>query len=428
MTPASDAILARLAQLHPKVIDLSLERIRRLLAALGHPERRLPPVIHVAGTNGKGSLVAYLRAMLEAAGLRCHVYTSPHLVRFHERIRLAGRLIDEAALAAVLEDCERANDGALITYFEIVTAAAILAFSRVPADVTLLEVGLGGIADATNVVDAPALAAITPIGIDHTQYLGNTLAEIAGNKAGIVKRGRPVVVGRQRPEAAAVIEARARALAAPLHRLGVEWQLEPWGAGFRFSSAARTLDLPAPALPGRHQFDNAGTAIACLEKLEGFAVPEAAIRRGLAEVDWPARLQRLTRGPLVEALRPGDELWLDGGHNEDCGLALAGWAGGLRDGKPLHLVFGMLTTKDAGGFLRPLAPHAASAQAVAIEGHPAYPAAAAADIARGLGLEAAPRADVAAALAALCAAHPAPLRILICGSLYLAGLVLAENG
>ncbi len=427
---SSDEYLQRFLALHPKSIDLTLDRIARLLAALGHPERKLPPAIHVAGTNGKGSLVAYLRAMLEAAGYRAHVYTSPHLVRFHERIRLAGELIGEDELADTLRECERVNAGAPITFFEATTAAALLAFSRHPADIVLLEVGLGGIGDATNVIDNPAVTAITPIGIDHTQFLGTTLAEIAANKAGIVKPGRPVVVGRQREEAAAVIKHVAQERRAPLMRFGREWDWAPTANGFLWHSDTAEYELPAPALLGHHQFDNAATAVAVLDRLEGFTVPPAAIARGLHEVHWPARLQRLSHGPLLALLREGDELWLDGGHNEDCGLALAAQAQEWRqaDKKKLALVFGMLTTKDAQGFLHPMASLTKRARAVAIPGHASYEAAEAASRAQAAGLPCTPAASVAQAIAELRAGTDKPLRVLICGSLYLAGTVLAENG
>ena len=429
MTTSSEALLERLLGLHPRVIDLSLGRIEALLATLGHPERRLPPVIHVAGTNGKGSLVAFLRAMLEAAGHRCHVYTSPHLVRFHERIRLAGAPISEAELVAVLAECERANAGRSITFFEITTAAAFHAFASHPADVLLLEVGLGGLYDATNVIDRPAAAAVTPIGIDHTQFLGGTLAEIAVSKAGIVKPGAPAIIGRQRPEAAAVIEARAARVGAPLHRMGHEWQAIEGADGFRYESGARRLDLPLPGLAGAHQIDNAATAIAVLERLPHLAVADAAIAEGLRRVEWPARLQRLRGGPLVELLRPGDELWLDGGHNEDCGLVLAAmarrWAD--TDGVPLHVVFGMLTTKDAQGFLRPLAGLADAAHAVGIAGHASYSAEEAAERARAAGIACAPADSVEAALRETVATAQGPRRVLVCGSLYLAGAVLVRN-
>ncbi len=425
----SDDYLQRFLALHPKAIDLTLDRVARLLAALGDPQKNLPPVIHVAGTNGKGSTIAYLRAMLEAASYKVHVYTSPHLVRFHERIRVAGELISEDELADILRECERVNAAQPITFFEATTAAAFVAFARHKADVVLLEVGLGGIGDATNVIDAPAVTAITPIGIDHTQFLGHTIAEIALNKAGIIKQGRPVVEGRQRPEAAAVIRRVALAKSAPLMRFGHEWDWVPSATGFSWQSETRALDLPAPALLGHHQFDNAATAIAVLDRLEGFAVGDNAIRTGLKDVQWPARLQRLTYGPLVNRLWPDDELWLDGGHNEDCGLALAAQAAEWRhaDCKKLTLVFGMLTSKDAQGFLQPLAAHTRRARAVAIAGHASYSAEQASERAQAVGLSCAPAASIEAALDDLRRSSKKPLRVLICGSLYLAGTVLAEN-
>ena len=406
--------------------------LERLLKLLGSPEKKLPPLVHVAGTNGKGSLVAYLRAMAEAAGYRCHVYTSPHLVHFNERIRIAGRLIADDDLDALLTECEVANGEQPISYFDITTALAYLAFSRVPADLGIIEVGMGGRSDSTNVIE-PAVSAITPVGYDHTGFLGDTLEKIAWEKAGIVKRATPVVVGRQRDAAARVIEAEAGKLAAPLFRMGREWQVTPTTAGFRYDSDLLGLDLPAPALVGAHQIDNAATAVACVERLRAarFQIDDATIRKGLASVEWPARLQRLTRGPLPDALPPGCELWLDGGHNEDCGLVLArmaaDWArepGAL----PLYLVFGMLTTKDASGFLRPLARHARAARAVPMpEGHSAYTPAEACAKAAEVGLECQPANDIGAALEDLLATQPAPMRILICGSLYLAGAVLADR-
>ena len=430
----TDPILERVMRLHPRSIDMGTERIERLLKALGSPQLRLPPVVHVAGTNGKGSLVAYLRAMAEAACYRVHVYTSPHLVRFNERIRVAGRLIDDGELDAILTECETANEGKPITFFEITTAAAYLAFARVPADLTLIEVGMGGRYDATNVIDGPVLAAITPIGYDHTAFMGDKLSGIAGEKAGVLKRAVPAVIGRQREISAQVIAAEASTLNAPLFRMGREWQVTPTETGFRYESDLIRLDLPAPALAGAHQLDNAATAVACIERLRaaGFTIDDLAIAEGLRAVEWPARLQLLTRGPLVEALPPGSELWLDGGHNEDCGLALArmaaDWAkepGAL----PLYLIFGMLTTKDASGFLRPLARHAVAARAVPFpEGHSAYTPAEACGKAAEVGLDCAPANDIAAALEDLLATQPAPMRILICGSLYLAGSILDRNG
>ena len=429
----TDAILERLMRLHPKLIDLGLERIERLLAQLGSPHRKLPPIVHVAGTNGKGSLVAYLRAMSEAAGYRVHVYTSPHLVKFNERIRVAGQLIDDHTLDEILTECEDVNAGQPITFFEITTVAAFLAFARIPADLAILEVGMGGRRDTTNVVDS-MLSAITPVGYDHTGFLGDKLEGIAAEKAGILKRAVPAVVGRQRDAAAEVIATEAAKLAVPLFRMGREWQVTPTASGFRYESDLLGLDLPTPALAGAHQIDNAATAVACVERLRAarFAIDDGAIRKGLATVDWPARLQRLTRGPLVEALPPGCELWLDGGHNEDCGIALARMAAEWAKEPaplPLYLVFGMLTTKDASGFLRPLARHAQAARAVPFpEGHSAYTPQEACARAAEVGLDCAPANDIGAALEDLLATQPAPMRILICGSLYLAGAVLARNG
>jgi dihydrofolate synthase / folylpolyglutamate synthase len=428
-----DPLLERVMRLHPRVIDLGLERIERLLKALGSPEKKLPPIVHVAGTNGKGSLVAYLRAMAEAAGYRVHVYTSPHLVRFNERIRLAGRIIEDGALDEILTECEEANAEQPITFFEITTVAAYLAFARVPADLAIVEVGMGGRYDATNVI-LPALSAITPIGYDHTGFLGDKLEGIAGEKAGILKHAVPGVIGRQRALSAEVIEAEAAKLASPLFRMGREWQVTPTAAGFRYESDLLGLDLPAPALAGAHQIDNAATAVACIERLRAarFQIDDKAIRKGLGSVEWPARLQKLSRGPLVEALPPGCELWLDGGHNEDCGLALARMASDWAKEPaplPLYLVFGMLTTKDASGFLRPLARHATAARAVPFpEGHSAYTPQEACAKAADVGLDCVPANDIGAALEDLLATQPAPMRILICGSLYLAGEVLARNG
>lgn len=429
----SDPVLDRLKGLHPKVIDLSLDRMHRLLAALDHPERKLPPVVHVAGTNGKGSTVAFLRAMLEAAGHRVHVYTSPHLVRFNERIRLAGRLIDDSHLAALLEECEVANAGNPITFFEVTTVAAFLAFSREPADVVLLETGLGGRLDATNVVDRPAVTAITRISYDHRQFLGDSLLEIASEKAGIFKPGVPVVLAPQ-PEADALkaLNLRANAIAAPIQGWSVEERVD----GFRFESAKRKLDLPMPGLAGAHQITNAGLAIACLDHLP-LAVDDGAVRRGLASVEWPARLQRLTRGPLAESLPPGWELWLDGGHNDSAGEVLArqavDWSRGLSDSTPalpLLLIYGMLSSKDPFEFLGPLAPFTHSLRAVAIPGEEAsFTAEESCETANLCGIRDHAAADgVDAALADLVAGRRTPARVLICGSLYLAGSVLAENG
>ena len=429
----TQAILERLTRLYPRAIDLGLDRIERLLAEMGSPHKKLPPVVHVAGTNGKGSLVAYLRAMAEAAGYSAHVYTSPHLVRFNERIRVAGRLIEDGELETILTECEEVNAGKPITFFEITTVAAFVAFARVPADLTILEVGLGGRRDTTNVVD-PALCAITPIGFDHTGFLGDKLEGIAAEKAGILKHAVPAVIGRQREVSLQVIADHAARLAVPLFRMGREWQMTPAEAGFRYDSEQLSLDLPAPALVGAHQLDNAATAVACVERLRAarIEIGDDAVRKGLQSVEWPARLQKLTRGPLAESLPPGCELWLDGGHNEDCGLVLARMASDwAREPAPLplYLVFGMLTTKDASGFLRPLARHANAARAVPFpEGHSAYTPEEACAKAAEVGLDCAPANDIGAALEDLLVTQPAPMRILICGSLYLAGAVLAHNG
>lgn len=423
----SDRVLERLGRLHPKLIDLSLGRVERLLAALGNPERNLPPVIHVAGTNGKGSTIATMRACLEAGGWRVHVFSKPHLVRFHERIRLADRLIDEDRLVELLEECERANGGAPITYFEITTAAAFLAFARTPADVVLLETGLGGRLDATNVVAHPLVTAITPISLDHQAFLGDTIAQIAGEKAGILKTGSPAVIGPQPPDAAAVLAERAAAVGAPLYRFGEEWRCVPEGDGMRYEGRRWRLDLPLPSLAGAHQIVNSGTAIACLELAERLPLSAEDIARGLGQIEWPARLQRLRRGPLVEKLPPGWELWLDGGHNPGAGAVLAETAAGWAD-RPLHLVVGMLNTKDASGFLEPLAPYAQSLHAVTIPHEAnALPAEAIAATASGLGMAAVTAPSVGAALRAIFERGGAG-RALICGSLHLAGVVLAENG
>lgn len=425
--PGSDRVLERLGRLHPKLIDLSLDRIEHLLAALGNPQDGLPPVVHVAGTKGKGSTVATMRACLEAAGHRVHAYISPHLVRFHERIRLAGQLIEEERLTALLEECERANGDAPITFFEITTAAAFLAFARTPADIVLLEVGLGGRLDATNVVGRPAVTAITPVSLDHQAFLGDTVAAIAGEKAGILKPGVTAVIAPQPAEAAAVIEARAEAVSAPLYRARHDWRCEISGAGMRYEGERWRLDLPPPSLIGAHQIVNAGTAIACLEQLSGFDIPFEAISNGLRDIDWPARLQLLRRGPLVDAVPPHWELWLDGGHNPLAGEVLGDVAAGWRD-RPLYLVVGMMNTKDAAGFIAPLAKHARALWAVAIPGEKnALPAEAIAAAATSVGLQAQTADSVLAAIRAI-PAHGGNGRALICGSLYFAGKVLAENG
>ena len=423
----SELILARLQGLHPKVIDLSLDRIERLLAALGHPERRLAPVVHIAGTNGKGSTLAMLDAMLQAAGRRVQRYISPHLVQFNERFLFDGEPIAEPELADVLDLCERTNGGAAITEFEIVTAAALVAFARHDADVLLLETGLGGRLDATNVVARPRLTALAPIALDHQAFLGERLEQIAFEKAGILKAGVPGIVGPQPPEAMAVIARRAEEIGAPLSIHGRDWQARRVGERLVVEVGNRSLDLPLPALVGCHQIDNAGLAVACALALGELAPDEGAIAAGLRRARWPGRLHRLLRGPLVERLPAASELWLDGGHNPAAGEALAASLNGP-DRRPLHLVVGMLNTKDEPGFLRPLAPLAGSVHTVPVPDEPASrdPIEAAVEAAR-LGIAATPAPDVASALGAIAAAARDPVRVLVCGSLYLAGHILREN-
>ena len=419
--PGSDVILQRMMALHPKIIDLTLDRVWRLLDRLGNPQNDLPPVVHIAGTNGKGSTLAMIRAGLEGAGHRVHAYTSPHLVRFHERIRLAGTLISEPDLTAVLDECYAANGGDPITYFEITTVAAILAFARTAADYTLLEVGLGGRLDATNVVERPALCVITPVSMDHEAYLGDTLVKIAGEKAGILKRGVPCVVGPQAEAGLEVIEGRAAALGAPLLAYGQHWHVWEERGRLVFQDETGLLDLPLPVLPGAHQHRNAGAALAALRAL-GRGDPEAAVTRA----EWPARMQRLRRGPLAEAA-PEVELWLDGGHNPDAGQALGEHLGTLPK-RPTHLICGMLNTKDVRGYLRPLANVADSLTAVSIPGEAnTLSAEATAAAATAVGLPARTAPDVVRALAQIVSETPRA-RVLICGSLYLAGQVLRDNG
>ena len=410
-------------KLHPKVIDLTLDRMWRCLASVGDPHLALPPVIHVAGTNGKGSTQAMIRAGLEAAGDTVHAYTSPHLARFHERIRVAGELISEDALTAILDEVYEANGGETITYFEITTVATFLAFARAGADWTLLEVGLGGRHDATNVIADPRLTVITQIDLDHQQFLGDTVAEIAYQKAGIIKRGVPVVVGPQHDEALEVIEKEAEKFAAPVIAHGQHWHVWEERNRLIYQDENGLLDLPKPNLRGPHQFGNAGMAIAALRHL-GF--DEAACEAAVTRAYWPARMQRLKTGPLTE-MAPEAELWLDGGHNPAAGAALAETLAELPK-RPTHAICGMLSTKDVEGYLRPLASVVSDLHAVAIPGETAtLPAEATAEAARAVGLSATVAASVTDALADITASDPAS-RVLICGSLYLAGSVLRENG
>jgi dihydrofolate synthase/folylpolyglutamate synthase len=435
-SPSYSDILARLASLHPKRIDLTLDRVRRVLDRLGHPEARIPPVIHVAGTNGKGSTVAFLRAILEAAGLRAHVYTSPHLVRFNERFRLGcsggGVLVCDEELRAALDRCERVNAGEPITIFEIETAAAFCLFADHAADVTLLEVGLGGRLDATNVIEAPLASVISPVGMDHMEFLGDTLAKIATEKAGIIKRGVPVVCAAQPPEAEAAIEQVAAHTRAPLHAAMQDWHVTVENGRLVYSDERGLLDLPAPRLFGRHQFDNAGLAIATLRAIPSLRIEAAAFEQGIARAEWPARMQRLPAGPLVAAAPKDAEVWLDGGHNPDGGRIIAAALGDLEERvpRPLVVIAGMMGNKDARGFLANFAGQTRHIIAVAIPDQDnAMQPSVLADAARALDMRVETAAGVEAALRRIATlAYDVPPRILITGSLYLAGHVLAENG
>ena len=409
--------------LHPKIIDLTLDRMWRCLDAVGNPHEVAPPVVHVAGTNGKGSTQAMIRAGLEAASEVVHAYTSPHLARFHERIRVAGEIIREDRLSDFLDEVYAANDGGSITYFEITTVAAFLAFAREAADWTLLEVGLGGRHDATNVIKRPKLSIITKIDLDHQQFLGETIPEIAFQKAGIIKRGVPVVIGPQHDEALAVIEAEAERVGAPIVAYGQHWHVEEERGRMVFQDETGLLDLQLPNLRGPHQVANAGMALAALRHL-GF--DDTACEGAVTQAFWPARMQRLRRGPLVEMAGEA-ELWLDGGHNPAAGAALAETLARMPK-RPTHLICGMLSTKDVAGYLGALVAETESLTAVAIPGETAtLPAEDTAVAAKSVGLASHMAASVEEALAGVLAREP-NARVLICGSLYLAGAVLRENG
>ena len=426
-----DAILTRFAPLHPKKIDLSLGRIERLLRDLGAPQTKLPPVVHVAGTNGKGSTIAFMRAALEAAGKRVHVYTSPHLVRFNERIRLAGKLVGDERLADAFDRCERVNDGQAITVFEITTAAALLLFSETPADYLLLEVGLGGRYDATNVIDRPAATVISSLSIDHVEFLGSTIEKIAYEKAGILKRGAPAIIAEQDQLALDVIEREAASVGAPLIVNGRDYTLREENGRLVFEDEIGLVDLPPPRLPGRHQHGNAANALAALRAIEP-SLSARMLERALSEAEWPARLQRLRAGKLVDLAPARAEVWLDGGHNEDGGRVLAAAMADFEDQaqRPLVMICGTLAAKDTAGFLRHFNGLAQELLAVPIAGeHAGRSAEDVAKIAAGAGVEAAALPSVEAALRFLAARPwPTPPRILITGSLYLAGAVLEANG
>ncbi|QAU43974.1 bifunctional folylpolyglutamate synthase/dihydrofolate synthase [Bradyrhizobium guangzhouense] len=431
-----DAVIGRLSALHQKRIDLGLERMHRLLERLDHPERKLPPVIHVAGTNGKGSTVAYLRATLEKAGLRAHAYTSPYLVRINECFRLGraggGVLVSDDELRAALEQVERVNAGEPATVFELKTAAAFLLFAQNPADAVLLEVGLGGRLDSTNVVDTPAACVITPVSMDHMDFLGDTLASIAAEKAAIIKRGVPVICAEQTGEAMAVIEAQARQMRAPLFAANESWHVNVEHGRLVYSDERGLMDLAAPRLFGRHQFDNAGLAIATLRAIQTFGVNQAAFEAGILSAEWPARMQRLTSGELLALGPQGSEIWLDGGHNAEGGRVAAAALGDLEErvSRPLVVIAGMMANKDAKAFLANFAGLTRHIIAVPIpDTENAMPVDRLADAVRSLGMRVEIAPGIEAALRSLAKlAYEVPPRILITGSLYLAGHVLGLNG
>lgn len=428
--PALQAALDRLASLSPGASALGLDRVRALLAKIGNPERDLPPVFHVAGTNGKGSTCAYLRACLEAAGHRVHVYSSPHLVRFNERIRLAGQLIDDALLGDLLTEVLDANGAAEISFFEATTAAAFLAFARVPADATVVEVGLGGRLDATNVIAAPLVTGIAQLGLDHQAFLGDRIEDIAAEKAGIAKPRVPLITQHYPAALANPIGAVASAAGAHWLPRGGAWDATVYERRLHYRDEQGKLSLPLPRLAGAHQADNAALAVAMLRHQDRLAVTEAALKAGLGWAEWPARLQRLDTGDLHDLLPPGAELWLDGGHNPAAGRALADALRPLTADRPLIVVLGMLANKDAAGFLKPFAGRLTAIYAVPVPGHDHHSPAALAGLAKANGLSGIASTDVRDALTRIArAADPArPPLVLIAGSLYLAGRVLADNG
>ncbi|OAI31519.1 bifunctional folylpolyglutamate synthase/dihydrofolate synthase [Methylosinus sp. R-45379] len=427
-----DAILTRLLDLHPKKIDLSLGRTEWLLAEMGHPERRLPPIIHVAGTNGKGSTLAFLRAILEAAGQRVHVYTSPHLLRFNERIRLAGTLVDDARLQKALEDCERANGQRPVTFFEITTVAAFALFAEEPADWLLLETGLGGRYDSTNVIESPKATIITSISRDHPEFLGDTIEKIAYEKAGILKRGAPAIIGFQQHDGARdVLEREARRVGAPLSIAGEDFHIREENGRFVYEDERGLLDLPLPRLPGRHQQANAAGAIAALRAVAPHIGAEH-IEAGLTRAEWPARLQLLSRGRVADLVPPGSEVWLDGGHNDDGGRVLAEAMAQFeeKNARPLVFVCGAQVTKDIRALIKHFVGLAGEVVAVPVEGeHKSWPPEEIAALACAEGMRSAAAQSVEEALAIIAQrSYAVPPRILIAGSLYLAAGVLALNG
>ena len=419
----SDVVLDRLLSLHPKIIDLTLDRVTRLLKKLNNPEDKISQVVHIAGTNGKGSTQAFLRAAIESSGESAHVYTSPHLTRFHERIRVAGSLISENVLADILNECELANNGKPITYFEITTCAAFLIFSRIKADYTLLEVGLGGRLDATNILKKPKLTIITPISMDHVQFLGSTIEQIANEKAGIMKEGITCIVGHQSKDAIDVIKKRAIELKSKLKIYGEHWQVYAKSDKLIFKDAMGFLELPLPKLIGQHQIENAGTAIAAMREL---SIPDEACKESMKNVYWPARMQRLESGPLVKMANES-EIWLDGGHNQAAGIAISNALEQLPKGRTNILICGMLKTKDLKAFLNPLINSAKFLYGIRIQGEEnSNSAETIVNQAREIGFSAFKTQKVSDAILQIIKAHPNS-RIIICGSLFLAGKILQDN-
>jgi dihydrofolate synthase/folylpolyglutamate synthase len=427
----SDFILQRLMMLHPKIIDLSLGRVVELLKKLGDPQNHLPPVVHVAGTNAKGSVIAYMRAVLEAEGYGVHVHISPHLVRFNERIRLRGDLITETALSELLEGCEKINADKPITFFEITTCAALVAFASEPADVVLLETGLGGRLDATNVIRQPAVTVLTPISLDHQQYLGDTLSQISREKAGILKPGTPCVVATQPNEAMQSIIATAHDLGVSLYRQEEDWSVHQNRDQLVYDNPRGRTILPLPNLVGPHQLNNAGIALAALDRLAACKTSPKARRSGLLGAEWPGRMQHLFKGPLLNKLPDGWEIWVDGGHNEAAAKAIADQAqvwGNENNSMPLYVIFGMLNSKNPGNFLRPLKVHVANICCLAIPSEEnAYKSDDLLIVAQNIGISAIKSETIEEAVINLVACSQKPARILICGSLYLVGKVLANH-
>ncbi|TGX56011.1 bifunctional folylpolyglutamate synthase/dihydrofolate synthase [Sphingomonas gei] len=424
-SPAVQRQLDRLTALSPGADILGLERITLLLERVGNPHLRLPPVLHVAGTNGKGSTCAFLRAAIEAAGLTTHVYSSPHLVRFNERIRLAGTLIDDDALAPLLEEVLDAGGDIGASFFEVTTAAAFLAFARTPADACIVEVGLGGRLDATNVIPEPLVTAIAQLGIDHQSFLGDTLAQIAAEKAGIAKPGVPLVTMAYPPDIADVVDRFAETVAAPVFAEQRVWSYYVDGDALHYRDAKGVVITPLPALAGSHQPANLALAIAALRHQRALSVPDAALSAAARSARWPARMQRLSPGPLTALLPPGAELWLDGGHNANAAEAVSRAAAQIAGDRPLHLVLGMLENKDAHAMIARFAPIARSLTAVPVPGHPHHPPADLVERARRAGLASGEAPDIAAALSAV--PREGTLLVLVLGSLYLAGMALAAN-